>query len=264
MLCVTAVPHAQVQQGLGQGLLRYSYFGCQRTGWKVLLVRMAFLQTQSPVLQPNCPIAPVFSQLPLSFCCFSLSLYHLPVPGKAVPMPQLQLWLAQDGSASGSGDFLVWRDEIGVGCGGKRADGQWRALLMLALCSLSFRVQILCTSIAGGISWDVNLQAELSLLTGHLHVHVCMHLHLHVHLCMQMLPCALGAGSHKDPLLLPGSLCFCYGGDANTLLVLCVGKHSIPGGVGYVGCSCPSSALATIADKLFTAEKLLFGGFTIS
>lgn len=109
----------------------------------------------------------------------------------------------------------------------------------------------MCMSIAGGISWGtVSLQAELSLLTGH----------LHVHLCMQSSPCALRAGSHKDPLLLPGLLCFCYGGDANPLLVLRAGKHSIPGGVGYVGRSCaaparPSSALTTIADKLFKAEK---------
>lgn len=57
----------------------------------------------------------------------------------------------------------------------------------------------------------VNLQAELSLLTAHLRVHV--------HLCMQMLPCAPRAGSHKDPLLLLHTLSFCYGGDANVLPV---------------------------------------------
>ena len=87
--------------------------------------------------EPNCPIAPVFSRLPLSFCCFSLAPHRLLVLGEAVPMHQPWLWLAQDGDASRRGDFLAWQDKIWVGCNGERAGGQRRALLVFAVRSPS-------------------------------------------------------------------------------------------------------------------------------
>ena len=55
----------------------------------------------------------------------------------------------------GVGIFLLGKTRLGSVVVGERADGQRWALLAFALCSLSFRVHVLCMSIAGGISWGV-------------------------------------------------------------------------------------------------------------
>lgn len=112
-------------------------------------------------------------------------------------MHRRQLGLVQDGMRRGAGILLHGKMRLVSAEGVSVPDGQRWALLAFALHLPSFGVHILCMSITGGISWGtVSLQAELSLLTGHLH------------LCMQS-PCALRAGSHEDPLLLAGLLCFC-------------------------------------------------------
>lgn len=103
----------------------------------MFLACMAILRMQSLALQPNCPMAPILSHLPLLFCCFSLFSHRLLVLRKAVLVHQAQQWLAWGEVALGSRDFLAWQDKIGVGCSGDGAIRQWQELLAFATCSLS-------------------------------------------------------------------------------------------------------------------------------